>query len=86
MEKPADKDQCIELLYNLLSKRYANRSGIIYTFSINDTEELAEALVSKGLNVRPYHAHLTADRRTKIHTAWLSGSIQAVVATVAFGM
>lgn len=70
----------------MLSNRYKNRSGIIYALSIADTEEIAAALVSKGLKVRPYHADLTADRRTKIHTKWLDGSIQAVVATVAFGM
>lgn len=34
MEKPADKEQCIELLYDLLSKRFAGQSGIIYAFSI----------------------------------------------------
>lgn len=86
LEKPADKEQCIELLYDLLKNRYANKSGIIYAFSIADTEEIASALVTKGLNVRPYHANLTNDRRTKVHSKWLSGSIQAVVATVAFGM
>lgn len=86
IEKPSDKDQCVELLYDLLKNRYANKSGIIYAFSIADTEELSSALVSKGLLVRPYHANLTADRRTKIHTKWLTGEIQAVVATVAFGM
>lgn len=86
MEKPSEKDQCIELLFDLLKKRYANKSGIIYTFSIADTEDIASALTSKGLNVRPYHANLTADGRTKTHSKWLAGSIQAVVATVAFGM
>lgn len=86
MEKPSDKDQCCELLYDLLKTRYAGKSGIIYAFSVADTEEIAAALVTKGLNVRPYHAGLTADRRTNIHLKWLSGEVQAVVATVAFGM
>lgn len=86
MEKPCDKEQCIELLYDLLSKRYAGQSGIIYAFSIADTEEIASALMQRGINLRPYHADLTNDRRTKIHSKWLSGEIQAVVATVAFGM
>lgn len=86
MEKPHEKDECIELLCNLLSNRYKYKSGIIYAFSIAETEEIAAALVLKGLNVRPYHANLPAYRRTKIHTKWLSGEIQAVVATIAFGM
>lgn len=86
LEKPSDKEQCIELIANLLKTRYANQSGIIYTFSISDTEELAAALVDRELKVRPYHATLQNQRRTKIHSDWLSGRIQVVVATVAFGM
>lgn len=86
MEKPAEKEKCVDLLYDLLKTRYGGKSGIIYAFSISDTEELASALVARGIKVRPYHANLTADRRTKIHSKWLSGEIQAVVATVAFGM
>lgn len=86
MEKPVDKEQCVELLYELLSKRFAGQSGIIYAFSIADTEEIASELMQRKVNVRPYHASLTNDRRTKIHSKWLSGEIQAVVATVAFGM
>lgn len=86
MEKPYEKEQCIELLADLLKNRYGGKSGIIYTFSIVDTEDLSTALVAKGLKVRPYHASLTNDRRSKIHAQWLSGKLQAVVATVAFGM
>lgn len=38
------------------------------------------------IEARPYHANLAADRRTLVHKKWLSGAIQVVVATVAFGM
>lgn len=86
MEKPAEKEQCIELLSDLLGKRFAGQSGIIYAFSISDTEEIASELMQRNLSVLPYHAMLTNERRTKIHSKWLSGEIQAVVATVAFGM
>lgn len=86
MEKPSEKEKCIDLLYDLLKIRYSGKSGIIYAFSISDTEELASALVERGIKIRPYHANLTSERRTKIHSKWLSGEIQAVVATVAFGM
>lgn len=33
----------------------------------------------------PYHANLDAEVRSKVHENWLSGKIQAVIATVAFG-
>lgn len=86
MEKPPEKEKCFDLLYDLLSRRFAGQSGIIYAFSIADTEEIASELGQRNLEVRPYHASLTNERRTKIHSKWLSGEIQAVVATVAFGM
>lgn len=86
MDKPDEKKQCIELLADLLTNRYVGQSGIIYAFSIADTEEIAAELTQKNLKVRPYHAQLTNERRTKVHQKWLSGEIQAVVATVAFGM
>lgn len=86
IEKPSEKELCFDLIHDLLKTRYKGKSGIIYAFSIADTEEISTALVSRGLKVRPYNATLTADRRTKIHSKWLSGEYQAVVATVAFGM
>ena len=86
MDKPDEKKQCIEQLVDLLTNRYAGKSGIIYAFSIADTEDIAAELTQKNLKVRPYHAQLTNERRTKVHQKWLSGEIQAVVATVAFGM
>lgn len=85
MEK-GDKDQSIKLLQDLLANRFTGQSGIIYALSINDTEEIVTELTKKGLNVRPYHAMLTNELRSKVHAKWLSGQIQAVVATVAFGM
>lgn len=86
MEKPERKEDCIELLHELLSKRYKGQSGIIYAFSIADTEDIASELGKRNIEVRPYHAMLTNERRTIVHSKWLSGEIQAVVATVAFGM
>lgn len=62
MEKPSEKEQCIELLHDLLSKRFAGQSGIIYAFSIADTEEIASELSQRNLKVRPYHAQLTNER------------------------
>lgn len=86
MEKPEKKEDCIELLHALVSKRYAGQSGIIYAFSIADTEDIASELKQRNIEVRPYHANLTNERRTIVHSKWLSGEIQVVVATVAFGM
>lgn len=86
MEKPSEKDKIIELLAELLKNRYKGMSGIIYTYSIKDAEDLTSELLQRDVKVRPYHANLDADKRTRIHSRWLSGEIQAVIGTVAFGM
>lgn len=86
MEKPVEKQQTVDLIANLMKTRYANQSGIIYTYSIRDTEELASALLNLDVKVRPYHGSLDKENRTRIHRKWLDNQIQAVVATVAFGM
>lgn len=38
LEKPSEKHEVYNLLANLLKKRYAGETGIIYTFSIKDTQ------------------------------------------------
>lgn len=86
MEKPTEIKATIELIANLLKTRYAGQSGIIYTHSIKDTEELSSALLNLDLKVRPYNANLDKDSRTRIHRKWIENKIQAVVATIAFGM
>ncbi|KAG4069080.1 hypothetical protein HA402_008391 [Bradysia odoriphaga] len=86
MEKPSEKSEVYNLLCDLLKGRFAGKSGIIYTFSIKDAEDVAGELITRDIQARPYHANLAADRRTLVHKKWLSGSIQVVVATVAFGM
>lgn len=86
MEKPSEKEEVYKLLTHLTLERFKNCSGIIYTFSINDAEDLSKELTQRGVKARPYHARMVAERRDKILTNWLSGEIHTVVATIAFGM
>lgn len=86
LEKPSEKEEVYNLLEKLLKNRYAGQSGIIYTFSIKDSDELTNELLQRDLKVRPYHANLEQSVRSKVYNKWMSGEIQAVVATVAFGM
>lgn len=69
-----------------MRKKFENQSGIIYCLTIKETEEVAAALREKGLKVRSYHASLDPKVRSKVHEKWLKNELQAVVATVAFGM
>ncbi|KAI5723190.1 hypothetical protein M8J76_002669 [Diaphorina citri] len=80
--KPAAQKDCLDELADLMSRRFRNQSGIIYTTSIKECEDLREELRNRGLRVSAYHAKL----ESKVHTKWLSGEYQAVVATIAFGL
>ncbi|XP_054282691.1 ATP-dependent DNA helicase Q1-like [Macrosteles quadrilineatus] len=84
--KPSSMNECVDELADLLKHRFTNQSGIIYTTSIKDCEELREQLRKRDLRVSGYHANLDAALRSKVHQKWLTGEYQAVVATIAFGL
>lgn len=86
LEKPTSQEECIKILEKLLKYRYKGESGIIYTNSIKDCEDLAQELRKRGLKVCCYHANMEAESRTKVHVKWHEKYYQAIIATVAFGM
>jgi DNA topoisomerase III len=61
------------------------RPAIVYANSRRDTESLAQALSSK-VAASAYHAGLPKDERERVQNAFVTGEVQVVVATVAFGM
>jgi ATP-dependent DNA helicase RecQ len=61
-------------------------SGIVYCLSRAKVEEIAEWLSGKGIPALPYHAGLTAERRSANQDAFLREDNICMVATVAFGM
>lgn len=86
IEKPSDNETLYDLLSDLLKNRYAGQSGIIYTFSIKDTEVLVSELLQRDCKVRPYHASMEANQRSNVYHKWMLNEFQAVVATIAFGL
>ncbi|XP_034942230.1 ATP-dependent DNA helicase Q1-like [Chelonus insularis] len=84
--KPNDKENCLEMLVTLLKSRFSDKSGIIYTTTIKDAETLTTSLRDRGLKVGCYHAMLDAEVRSKMYNKWITGSYQAIVATIAFGL
>ncbi|XP_049868783.1 ATP-dependent DNA helicase Q1-like [Pectinophora gossypiella] len=86
LEKPSSQEECLNILEKLLKYRYKGESGIIYTHSIKDSEDLTDGLHKRGLRVGCYHANMEAAARSKVHMKWHDKSYQAIVATVAFGM
>jgi len=85
--KPESATECQDQLAELLTTEFRNQSGIIYTTTVKEVETLADALKAKGIRVGAYHAQMEPpERRSRVHKAWCRGDIQAVVATIAFGM
>ena len=71
-------------LINTLQK--TGGSGIVYVRSRKRCKEIAELLVSKGINADFYHAGLPVELRDKKQISWTTGETRVIVATNAFGM
>ncbi|MTI79302.1 MAG: ATP-dependent DNA helicase RecQ [Firmicutes bacterium] len=62
-------------------------SGIIYTATRRDTDEVAQFLISQlNINAAPYHAGMDSEQRVAVQEGFLNGTHPVVVATNAFGM
>ncbi len=69
-----------------LQHRHRDHAGIIYCQSRRQVEQSAQWLSQRGWSVLPYHAGLEAPIREANQQRFLSGSVQIMVATIAFGM
>lgn len=63
-----------------------DRSGLVYVRSRRDSETLAQWFQSQNYRVAAYHAGLVNTVRRKQEKDWISGKLQFVVCTSAFGM
>ncbi|HMV47485.1 MAG TPA: RecQ family ATP-dependent DNA helicase [Blastocatellia bacterium] len=61
-------------------------TGIIYAATRKAVEEVTGQLQSLGLRVAGYHAGLNEAVRSRVQDRFMSGQLQAIVATNAFGM
>ena len=78
------KPQRTAFIAKLLSGAQA-RPAIVYASSRKSAEEIASALGSK-YPAAAYHAGLDAGTRERVQRAFLTGKLEVVVATIAFGM
>jgi DNA topoisomerase-3 len=72
-----------EVIAGLLSDP-GRRPAIVYAPTRSESEQLAEKL--SKLRAAAYHAGLTTDVRERVQSAFLSGELDIIVATTAFGM
>jgi len=61
-------------------------SGIVYVTLQHSAEQVAAYLQKAGINANAYHAGFDSDVRSQIQADFMSGKIQVIVATIAFGM
>ncbi|MBO8137204.1 MAG: ATP-dependent DNA helicase RecQ [Desulfotomaculum sp.] len=62
-------------------------SGIIYTATRKETEEVAQFIISRmGIKAAPYHAGMDSEQRAEVQEGFINGDYNVVVATNAFGM
>jgi RecQ family ATP-dependent DNA helicase len=81
-EKERDKINHIKSL----AATYSRGSGIIYTSTRKAVDQVTQRLKSAGLKVVAYHAGMSEDERSRAQDWFMSGQIQMIVATNAFGM
>ncbi|KAL7954410.1 hypothetical protein V8C34DRAFT_294419 [Trichoderma compactum] len=70
----------------LINSKYPNVTGIVYTISRKQAEDVAQKLSDNGIAARHYHAAITPTEKVEVQTAWQKGQVKVVVATIAFGM
>ena len=75
-----------ETIASLIKAKYRNVTGIVYTLSRKQAEEVAERLCGHGITARHYHAGIDPLEKVEVQTAWQQGQVKVVVATIAFGM
>ncbi len=77
-----DKDR---VLYELL-KDAPREPAIVYVTLQKTAETVAEFLNGKGVHAVAYHAGMEHEDRERIQDSFMSGGINCIVATIAFGM
>lgn len=80
------KREKLREIADFIEEKGALSSGIVYCTKRKDTEMVSDYLNDQNIHALPYHASMTPEERLLVHRAFLSGQVQVVCATVAFGM
>ncbi len=83
--KVRPRDRVVHQVCDVLD-RHRNESGIIYCIRRRDVEEMVQVLTAKDYRVAPYHAGMTDEARKKNQDDFVAENVDAIVATIAFGM
>jgi ATP-dependent DNA helicase RecQ len=81
-----DKRNAVTAHVRTLVADPATRCGLVYTASRKDAESHAEELARVGVRAAAYHAGMKAADRERVHREFMTGELDVVAATSAFGM
>ncbi|PPQ78009.1 hypothetical protein CVT25_015565 [Psilocybe cyanescens] len=87
--KPDKAAAHLEAMKDYILEHHPNDTGIIYCFTVKDTNTVAEKLreISKGkIKTGVYNAQIPDAEKIKLQVAWRNGIIKVVCATIAFGL
>lgn len=84
VNSPSQADR-IKIISGLIDRNPMD-CGILYCLSRKKTEQMARQLIEKGYRVASYHAGMSAEERENVQREFLTGRLQAICATIAFGM
>jgi ATP-dependent DNA helicase RecQ len=83
---PCENKERMPLLLQRLANQPNNASTIVYVTLQDTAERVAEALNRAGHRAAFYHAGMGDEQRVEVQDAFMSGRIDIVAATIAFGM
>lgn len=83
--EPRIKGEIVDQVAEVLES-HRGESGIVYCFKRDDVEKISASLNKKGFKTIPYHAGLPSATRQKAQRAFREETVDAIVATIAFGM
>src|SRR5690606_36092932 len=63
-----------------------NEPTIVYCVTVKKTEELYTFLNDKGIKATRYHGRLSPEQKNQVQEDFISGKINVLVSTSAFGM
>ena len=82
---PVSAAERLPLLCRKLQK-FRRFPAIVYVTLQQTAEQVAAYLAKAGLTARAYHAGLRDETRSEVQDGFMGGSIDIIVATIAFGM
>lgn len=85
-QKKDDDDAVVADIGAMIMTELTGQCGIVYVLSRRETEVYSLGLRQLGIPSGCYHGDMERDLRNSVHEKWQNGSLQVVVATIAFGL